>query len=511
MTQLPTALYDIATIREIEKFAVDYYQLSISQLMQRAGKAAFETLQSLWPAAKKIVVMSGTGNNGGDGLVLATLAKAQGMDVTVYQVSQINEEKYSKAARQARNDWLNSGEKIIPFDGQALDADVIVDALLGFGAQSPLSDDFSQAIHVMNHSGVEILAIDLPSGLDGDTGCAFDKAVKATATITFVAMKIGLLTHEAIGISGKVFFADLGIERAVVNKHFPSHAHLIHYEKLMAQLPPRSVVAHKGDNGHICVIGAGIGGYSGAAALAGEAALRSGAGLASAVVAPGSLPLMARAPMELMVHGCSAPAEVSFVFERATVLLVGPGLSDNQWADTFFHYAMQSAKPKIIDADGLNWLARHPQKHDNWILTPHPGEAARLLGIATEEVQQNRIHAVKQLQKKYGGVVVLKGAGTLIADNNQNLYLNSGGYPGLATGGTGDVLAGIIAGLVAQNLSLTSAAQLGVCVHTQAAYLEESLGARGMLASDLFLHVRSLLNQYLEHQVPAGNPFGLSD
>jgi NAD(P)H-hydrate epimerase len=195
-----------------------------------------------------------------------------------------------------------------------------------------------------------------------------------------------------------------------------------------------------------------------------------------------------------MCYGFSHPKELKELFERATFLIIGPGLSQSSWGEKFFHAALKTATPCLVDADGLNWLAKHPQKRNNWILTPHPGEAARLLGTTIHKIQQDRTSAALALQDKFGGVIVLKGAGSIVVTENQEMFVNIGGFPALASGGTGDVLAGLIGGLAAQGLTLGKAACLGVSVHTNAANLEQTIGARGMLASDLFLHIRTLVN-----------------
>lgn len=269
---------------------------------------------------------------------------------------------------------------------------------------------------------------------------------------------------------------------------------LLEYNAVMKLLPPRKSTAYKGDHGHVCVIGGGHSGYSGAVCLAGESALRAGAGLVSVVVAPESVPLLARGPVELMCYGLAHTAALAPLIEKSTTLVLGPGLSQNSWGKQFFEAAIACQLPKIVDADGLNWLAQNPQKQENWILTPHPGEAARLLGISPQAVEQDRIKAIKQLKQQYGGVIVLKGSDTLIIDEADNLFMQKGGFAILATGGTGDVLAGLIGGLVAQGASLSHAAQIGVCVHANAGRLEQTMGNRGMLASELLLPIRMLLN-----------------
>lgn len=257
-------------------------------------------------------------------------------------------------------------------------------------------------------------------------------------------------------------------------------------------LPPRSSTAHKGDFGHVLVIG-GDRGMSGALRLAGEAALRTGAGLVSAATRADHAAGISVARPELMSHGVETVAQLSPLLKRATVLAVGPGLGQGEWSQKLFSVVLESSLPMVVDADALNLLAAEPSHRDNWILTPHVGEAARLLNQTAEQVESDRVAAAVALQKKYGGVVVLKGAGTVVLDTEGEIAICSEGNPGMASGGMGDVLTGVIAGLLAQGCSLSEAARQGVCLHAHAADLAAQEGQRGLLASDLFLYLRRLL------------------
>lgn len=495
MGNFPLTLYSAQEIKRIEELAMSQLPIQAYALMCKAGAAAFAQLQKSWPQAKSVDVLCGTGNNGGDGLVLARIAKEQGWVVHVYEVG--SQQSRTVECALAKEAWLKSGGSLQHFQNQTLGADVIVDALLGIGAHGILRDEFQQAIDWINQSAKPVFSIDLPSGLDANTGLSLGKVVNATATMTFLAMKQGLFCNDAIDCVGQLFFNDLDIPPTLYAQ-VPFLATRLDWPTLIQALPQRKLSAYKGDFGHVCVIGGGQSGYSGAVSLSGEAALRAGAGLVSAIVAPQSLSLLARAPSELMCYGPSQPEEIQSVLEKATVLVLGPGLSQTPWGKTFFEAGLKTEKCMVVDADGLNWLANTPQKRSNWILTPHPGEAARLLGSSTQEVQKNRFEAVHALQKKYGGIIVLKGAGTLILDDEQHLSIQAGGFPVLATGGTGDVLAGLIGGLLSQKLSLSFAAKIGVNVHAQAAKREQEKGRRGMLASDLFLSLRELLNPKLK-------------
>jgi len=483
VTDLPLALYTCQAVKSYESVYANY------ELMCRAGQAAFNILREHWPDAQSLALCAGVGNNGGDGFVLARLAHSAGLKVTVYQVGEGHAERLSVEAKSARKDWLAMGT-IIPFQGQIFTADVIVDAVLGTGMHAPLAPQFAQAISAMNASKRPIFSIDVPSGLNADTGVCLEPTVNASATVTFIALKIGLLCHQGVDVVGALYFDALGL---TIEKSMEPTAIRLDYAQSRRALSPRPLSAHKGDNGHVVVIGGGQMSYSGAPALAGEAALRVGAGLVSVVVAPESIPLLARGALELMCYGPKHPKKVQALLNKATVLVLGPGLTQTAWAEKFFQTALGLNKSLVIDADGLNILAHVALKRANWVLTPHPAEAARLLNQSTASVQQDRIAAAKALHKKYGGVIVLKGAGTIIFDGKE-LFINGGGFPILATGGTGDILAGLIGGLAGQGLSLLQAAKIAVCVHTGAAALEQSLGVRGMVASDLFLHIRDLIN-----------------
>lgn len=486
-------LYDAQAVKQLDVLALED-NTTAYQLMCRAGQAAFDLLQTLWPQAKRIIVLCGYGNNAGDGLVLARLAKAQKYDVQVYQIGKLDESKLSEEAKKARQDWLALGT-IEPLNNQTLSADVLVDALLGSGVRLPLSKEFNEAIDLANQSGIPIFALDLPSGIDANTGYA-DKSIQATATITFIGRKIGLSTHLALDAVGTLQYDNLGVSPKIYNRVTP-RAYQFEYEDIREFIPKRNKTAYKGSFGHTLIIGGGEMGYSGAPILAGESALRSGSGLVTVAFAPESTSLMARGPQEMMCHRIENTDQLAPLLEKATVIVMGPGLTQNKWAANLYKNVIKIDKPMVIDADGLNLLAKNPQSKSSWILTPHAGEAARLLGVQTQDIQKDRISAAKRLQAQYKGVIVLKGAGTIVASET-HLFVCPLGVPTLATGGTGDILAGMIGGLLAQHIEPVNAALIAVGVQMQAGLMERELGSRGMIASDLFLHIRSLLNPHEE-------------
>lgn len=266
-------------------------------------------------------------------------------------------------------------------------------------------------------------------------------------------------------------------------------------ETCLQSLQPRERDAHKGDFGHVLIVG-GDYGMGGACRLAGEAALRSGAGLVSIATRPEhAFAIMGNCP-ELMCHGVQKPADLDPLLARATVVAVGSGLGQHAWGAALWEHVLASDLPLVVDADALNLLAKKPITRENWILTPHPGEAARLLQTKSADIEIDRLQAVQALQKKYDGIMVLKGADTLVMSAMNIPDLCTAGNPGMATAGTGDVLTGVIAALVAQGLSLLDAARLGVVAHATAGdeAVEWGGGERGILASDLFEGIRVCLN-----------------
>lgn len=465
-------------------------------LMKRAARAALEVLLAHWPDPARITVLCGSGNNGGDGYLLAALAQEKNIAVQVWAVGAVD--KLLGDAKSAHAYAVRSGVDIAAWHADmALPATgVIVDALLGTGSSGAPRHAYAAAIETINDSGLPILAIDLPSGIDADSGCAEGVAVVADVTVTFVARKRGLYTADAPDFTGAVEFASLGAEALPPAEDIDCE--LLSLPDLLDTLPPRPRTAHKGLFGHVMVIG-GDCGMGGAVLLAAEAATRCGTGLTSAATRPEHVAaVLARRP-EIMVAGVTSGQALEPLLAKPSVLVVGPGLGRSAWSEQMLQQATLSGLPLVLDADALNMLAegrvvREPRR-DDWVLTPHPAEAARLLGITTADVQRDRFAAVRALQQRYGGVAVLKGAGTLVCGPDGVIGLCNGGNPGMASGGMGDVLAGIIGSLLAQDLDPTTAASLGVCLHAEAAdYAATEQGERGLLASDLIAHLQGLVN-----------------
>jgi len=492
MTKLAHNLYRAEQVREMDDYAINQLGISGTVLMERAGSAAFNLLQKRWPQAKSISVICGTGNNAGDGFVIARLAKEAGLEVGVLQIGDSQHLKGDAlaASQRLQSVGIEATEFTVPKCHQA---DVIVDALLGTGLSGAVRDDCFTVIKAINACGKPILSIDVPSGLDANTGKAENIAVRATVTVTFIGNKQGLFTGDAWDYCGEQVFESLSVP-AVVYEQATCSVEQINYEKLKSILKPRALNSHKGDYGHVLIVG-GEAGYTGAARMAGEAAARVGAGLVSIATRKEHASLLNSTRPELMVHGVDDEKGFHLLAERANVIAIGPGLGQSDWAKQLLTYALESGLPLIVDADALNLLSADPQKRENWILTPHGGEAARLLGKATQETEENRFTTARSLQNEFGGITVLKGPGSLVCTNDEPMFLCSGGNPGMSSGGMGDVLTGVIAGLVAQGIELLDAASLGVCLHAAAGDgAAKAAGQRGLLASDLMSWVRRLAN-----------------
>jgi NAD(P)H-hydrate epimerase len=481
---LPIALYSAAQVRAIDAHAIGELGISGYTLMRRAGEAALRYLRTRWPMAHRIVIVCGSGNNAGDGYVLARFAQAAGLTVTVLAASA--PEQLRGDARQACEDFRASGGQQQAFSSAGLAAgEVIVDALLGTGLRGNVRAELLAVIRAINASGKPVFALDVPSGLDTDAGTALGAAIRAEATVTFVALKTGLFVGEGPEFAGTVFFDDLELAPAPQSEFAPRLTRIVEAE-IQAALPRRRRAANKGDFGRVLIVGSGSG-MPGAARLAGEACLRVGAGLTTVAVAPENVAAIAAGRPELICVGVADEAEaLATAIERADVIAVGPGLGRSPWARAALDAVLGSGKPLVVDADALNLLAEsRADARAHWILTPHPGEAGRLLNTSAQEIQKDRLRALGQLIERFGGIIVLKGAGTLVGAPGRTPGLCERGNPGMATAGTGDVLTGAIAGILAQCQDPWAAARVGVLVHALAGDAAARGGERGVLASDL--------------------------
>ena len=485
---MPVELYTAAQVRELDRLAIEEQDIPSLTLMERAGADALDALTGRYPGAGNLVVLCGGGNNAGDGYVLARLARQAGLEVRVIALVEPGRLKGDAAASAQKYLQTGSVETALALEG----ADIIVDALLGSGLNRPVEGSFAEAIELINAASVTVFALDIPSGLNADTGVCLGSAVRADATITFIGLKRGLFTAEGPEFCGEILFSDLGTP-ADIHVAVGAETRLTRHEEIMRNLPPRPRHAHKGRYGHVLVIG-GDYGYQGAAILAGSAAARAGAGLVTVATRPEHARTIPLFRPELMTAAVTTTRDLDALLDRVSVVAIGPGLGQSDWAIPLLAKVLQTRLPLVVDADALNLLALEPLRRENWVLTPHPGEAARLLGITSTEVQTDRFAAVTSLRDRFGGTVALKGAGSLVAGATGPIRLNRTGNPGMAGGGMGDVLTGVIAGLVAQGMEPGVATVAGVYLHGYAADQCTGEGERGMLAGDLLPVIRALVN-----------------
>ena len=509
----PTAIYSAAQVRALDAFEIENRHVPSYTLMTRAAEGALKVLRARWPQARRLAVVCGGGNNGGDGYVLARLARAAGLEAVVLATTP--PEKLGGDARRAQVDWLvaggtatlvvGTGATEARFKALLGNADLIVDGLLGIGLSGPPRAETLAVIHAINTAQRPVLALDVPSGLDADTGAVHQGAVRAELTVCFVALKSGLFLGSGPEHAGVVMLDDLGIEPPDLPRFTPL-LHRIPETELALHLPRRARDSHKGTHGRVLVVGGGAG-MPGALRLAGESALRVGAGLVTVAGAVENLvPVTATRP-ELIYLPVNGPEDLVEALRGASVVAIGPGLGRGPWAQRLWSHVLQfTGAPVVVDADALNLLAQAPERLPaDWIITPHPAEAARLLGGATAAVQADRLAAARELQARYGAVVVLKGAGTLVAalsNGAVDLSFCERGNPGMATAGMGDVLTGVIAGLLAQLANRPGdsrqhahlAARLGVLVHALAGDSAAQGGQRGLMASDVIGELRGWVN-----------------
>jgi NAD(P)H-hydrate epimerase len=490
--ELPRHLYSAAQARELDRRAIEQHRIAGGELMRRAGQAAYWLLRARYPRAARVVVVCGPGNNGGDGYVVARLAHEAGLSVRVLALGERGALKGD--AEAAHHACVACGVRPEVFAAGRLDVDVIVDAIFGTGLEREVTGPWRTAVEAINASGRPVIALDIPSGLHADTGRVLGVAVCAAATISFIGLKVGLLTGAGREHCGEIYVDDLGLPEAVYQDMPPAAQRIVGAE-VGRLLPRRRRDAHKGAGGHVLVIG-GARGMPGAARMAGEAAYRSGAGLVTIATHPAHAAALNVGRPELIVHGVEDRQALGSLLAQADCIALGPGLGQGEWARLMLVATLESARPLVVDADALNLISRDPVHREDWVLTPHPGEAARLIGASlATDVQGDRLTAVRAVSARYGGTCVLKGSGTLVATHREaELYLCDRGNPGMASGGVGDVLTGIIAALVAQGLTPPDAARLGVWLHATAGDLVAREGERGLLASDLLGALRKVLH-----------------
>ena len=487
-------LYNCDQVHTLDRLAIDRDNISSLQLMQRAGKAVFKHILQHY-RKYAITVFCGSGNNGGDGYVIATLAKENGIVVQLIHLKQPRQLKGdTKRAYEIANE---AGVPMADFSPEMVLEDcVIVDALLGTGLKGSVKRTYRNAIELINNSNLAVVAVDLPSGLNADTGDVENICVKAQTTISFIGLKQGLFTNHGPDYCGKIVYQDLAVKSTIFDEIKPA-AIKQQLTSLLRHLKPRQSSSHKNDYGHVIVVG-GDYGYAGASLLAAEAALRTGAGLVSVATRQEHIStIVARRP-EIMAHAVDSSKSLQTLLKKASVLIIGPGLGQSLWSRKMLNCALKADIPSILDADALNLVARNQIQLNTvnhpYILTPHPKEAARLLNVETVQIQKDRFSAVKKISKKYHAQVLLKGTGSLVCvSNNSTISVCTAGNPGMATGGMGDILSGIIGGLLAQGVNQNHCLALAACLHAKAADTAANGRQRSLLPSDLFKPLRRLI------------------
>ena len=491
----PTAIYSAAQVRALDAFEIEERRVPGYTLMTRAAEAALKLLRARWPQARRVALVCGAGNNGGDGYVLARLAQASGLEVLV--LAAVPPDKLAGDARRAQEDWLAAGGNSHPFASDALaGCDVIVDGLLGTGFRPPARPETLAVIRAINAARRPVLALDIPSGIDADNGAAGEEAVRAELTLSFVGFKSGHFLGSAPDHTGVLLLDDLGVV-APARPEFAPLMRRIDESDIALALPRRPRDAHKGSSGRVLIVGGGAG-MPGAVRMAGIAALRVGAGLVTVAAAAENLVAVTAAHPELIYLPVTPATDLDAVLRTPDVTAIGPGLGTGEWAQRVWaEFLRVPPAMAVIDADALNLLALKPERlPSQWILTPHPGEAARLLGTDARAVQADRLGTVRALHARYGAICVLKGAGTLVASGagDPEVHVCDRGNPGMASAGMGDVLTGVIAGLRAQTGDSALAARVGVLVHALAGDSAAQGGLRGLVASDVVSELRGWVN-----------------
>ncbi|MAH73163.1 MAG: bifunctional ADP-dependent NAD(P)H-hydrate dehydratase/NAD(P)H-hydrate epimerase [Porticoccaceae bacterium] len=482
-------LYDLPNVERIEQQFIKKIDSTEYALALDAAEALFQELTREFGQPSNITVFCGGGKNAADGYLLSALASAKSISVKVFELG--NPLQFSPTVARARELALAGNAELNVFTGEeTIERGLIVDALIGIGLRGKLREKYRCAIRKINFSNLPTLSIDVPSGLNAGTGGVLDIAVNADLTVTFLVYKQGFFTGHGPSCCGSLILRCLGMEREESLSELAS-ASIMHREKLCKMLPSRLNYSYKTNYGHVLVIG-GDYGYAGAGIIAAQGAARTGAGLVSLATRPEHISAMLTRQPEVMAIGVSSGQELEPFLSRPSVLVLGPGLGISAWSEQLLHIALDKKISTVIDADALNIISskkvQFSREHaENCVITPHPGEAARLLDISVKEVELDRVSAAIELQNIFGTTVVLKGSGTIVCGRSSELVsICPYGNPGMASAGMGDLLSGVIGGLLAQSLPCLSAAELGCCLHSYAADLVvDELGEKGLLATDL--------------------------
>ena len=499
-------LYTASETRKIDNLAVKEKGVSGYSLMQMAAEFTLDVILREFSPVEELIIFCSKGKNSGDGFLLGSFAKEFGLEVTIVMSNTSNVIK--GVSRKAFEEMKDAKVKIISTKSveklKVSNKTVIVDALIGTGLKGNLRKNIKESILALNKLGVKlpVLSLDIPSGVNPDTGDADDIAVYADITATFVAQKRGCFTSVGKKFSGEIIYSDLEIPKNLFSK-ITSTSYVVDYEDSISKVVYREQDAHKGHFGNVVIVG-GDRGLGGAGLLSSRAAVYSGAGLTSLVTRPEHVSASLVSCPEVMVKGVDSGQDLEEYLVKPDVIAIGPGLGQSAWSEQMIQRVFWEAEKRdvsvIMDADALNLLTKLKLSSNlpkRLILTPHPGEAARLLNTSVAVIESNRFSAAAKIQKKFNATVVLKGSGTVICHKSggtQKWGICDSGNPGMATGGMGDVLTGIIAGLLAQGLTLKEAAEAGVDLHAKAAdQASLEFGEAGLTSSDVINELKYLL------------------
>jgi len=503
-------------MKSIDSCAIQDYKIPGLILMENAGIRTVDIIKDVLQdcSGKKVVVLVGKGNNGGDGLVIARHLINAGAKVEVFLMT--TEDKLTPDSRVNYDCLRNMSDNIQEllnyqdldsFKTSVSECHIIVDAIYGIGFKGSMGNFETEIVKIVNKKDVPVIAVDIPSGVEADTGRVWGEAIKATHTVTFALPKIGLVLEPGTDYTGQLHIVDISIPAVLANKNNLMN-NIITEDLIKPIIRPRSAESHKGTYGHTLIIGGSLG-MSGAVIMASYAALRSGAGLVTAALPESIVPIVEAELVEVMTAPLAQTSQAAITVEAlpaiekllqtSSVCAIGPGMSTYAEAHLILRFILEHARiPLVIDADGLNALAEDisvlKDRQIPVVLTPHPGEMARLTGKSVEEIQADRINTARFYAQEWGAIVVLKGNKTVVADPSGQAYININGNPGMATAGSGDVLCGIIAGLISQGIKPRDAAIAGVYLHGETGdYVADFKGQRGLIAGDLIKYLPDIL------------------